>query len=487
MPPFDNIVGQDPQLIDPGNGNYRTAPGSPAADYGCRTFPAPGAIAALRQPDDLATPAFAWSTVGDRSAIEVSGTIAQDTAWSADTVRVTGNVKIGDGVTLTIAPGVLVEFKDYFELEVAGCLLAVGEPDAMIRFTSREPAKFKPDSTLVGTWGGIRFDRVAASNPDSHLSWCILEYAKALGPDFPDNCGGALHFAGGSGLRVSNSIFRHNAAVHGGALFTGLYASPTIVGCLFTANYAFYQGAAIYLHDSYPRLTNCTIVGNHDLSPEYYFATAALFCFLSKPQTTNCIAWGNTSTYFEQLQFYRTKEFYTGWCNIEGGYPGEMNIDAEPLFGEEWPYPYTLLEGSPCIDAGIEDISGLNLPLLDLAGLPRVAGGRVDMGCHEFTSLTSTPETPAAALALTCHPNPFNPSTRLSFNISVGGRYRLSIHDPAGRRVAVLLDEHLTAGLRELTWYGLDQSGRPLPSGVYLCRLTGAEGEVATARAVLLK
>lgn len=70
-----------------------------------------------------------------------------------------------------------------------------------------------------------------------------------------------------------------------------------------------------------------------------------------------------------------------------------------------------------------------------------------------------------------CVPNPFNPSTRLSFDLAAGGRASLKVYDAAGRLVATLLDEHRDAGHHQVTWDGRDDRGRRCPAGVYLYHL----------------
>jgi len=83
-------------------------------------------------------------------------------------------------------------------------------------------------------------------------------------------------------------------------------------------------------------------------------------------------------------------------------------------------------------------------------------------------------------------PNPFNPSTRIPFELTRGGRVSLSIYDVAGREVRAVLDRDLPAGLHQAEWDGRDQAGRNVASGVYFYRMhAGARTE--TRRMVLLK
>ena len=89
----------------------------------------------------------------------------------------------------------------------------------------------------------------------------------------------------------------------------------------------------------------------------------------------------------------------------------------------------------------------------------------------------------ADLLALTAHPNPFQPRTTLSFSVPKPGHVRLSIHDAAGRLVRTLVNESRAAGPQSVSWEGRDDSGHPVASGVYFYRME-AGGLVATERVV---
>ena len=83
-------------------------------------------------------------------------------------------------------------------------------------------------------------------------------------------------------------------------------------------------------------------------------------------------------------------------------------------------------------------------------------------------------------------PNPFNPSTTLSFNISIPGPVLISVHDLNGRRIRVLFDENRQSGSHQVTWDGRDGSGRTVASGTYFVRLSSG-GESSLAKVVLSK
>ena len=70
------------------------------------------------------------------------------------------------------------------------------------------------------------------------------------------------------------------------------------------------------------------------------------------------------------------------------------------------------------------------------------------------------------------HPNPFNPSTKISFALDEPSEHELAIFDLSGRRLHVLSRGHLPAGAHQATWDGRDDAGRALAGGVYLALLS---------------
>ncbi len=85
------------------------------------------------------------------------------------------------------------------------------------------------------------------------------------------------------------------------------------------------------------------------------------------------------------------------------------------------------------------------------------------------------------------HPNPFNPSTQIAYDLPRSARVSVTVYDVAGRLVRVIRDDVPTeAGSHAEAWDGMNNSGARLASGVYLCRLE-VDGEVFSRRMVLLK
>jgi len=83
-------------------------------------------------------------------------------------------------------------------------------------------------------------------------------------------------------------------------------------------------------------------------------------------------------------------------------------------------------------------------------------------------------------------PNPFNPSTTIRFSVPTAEQVTLSIYAPNGQLVRTLVDGTVQAGVHELVWNGVDQTGRPAASGVYVYRLNG-EQRTITKRMVLVR
>ena len=84
------------------------------------------------------------------------------------------------------------------------------------------------------------------------------------------------------------------------------------------------------------------------------------------------------------------------------------------------------------------------------------------------------------------YPNPFNPSTRLSYDIAEQVRVNITIFDAVGREVIKLFDGIQNPGFQNVVWNGKDQFGQNVPAGIYIYRMN-AGGFISTKKMVLLK
>ena len=73
-------------------------------------------------------------------------------------------------------------------------------------------------------------------------------------------------------------------------------------------------------------------------------------------------------------------------------------------------------------------------------------------------------------------PNPFNPSTELSFTVGRTGPVQVRIYSLRGQLVRTLVDEAMAAGAHTVQWNGTDDRGRAVASGSYAVRLTAPDG-----------
>ena len=84
------------------------------------------------------------------------------------------------------------------------------------------------------------------------------------------------------------------------------------------------------------------------------------------------------------------------------------------------------------------------------------------------------------------YPNPFNPTTTLSFSVKDAGHMSLNIYDMTGRLINTLVDGNLEQGYHKVTWEGVDATGNAVASGMYIYALQG-EGISITKKMILMK
>ncbi len=144
------------------------------------------------------------------------------------------------------------------------------------------------------------------------------------------------------------------------------------------------------------------------------------------------------------------------------------------------------------IDRSKIESMGLAYRYVDSSVLPgRRCAYRVEYetgGQRVLLFATQEIETAVASLALHQNkPNPFNPSTTISFYLPAEADVTLEIYDVGGRLVTrPLHGEKQSAGPHDVVWDGRDSAGRPVASGLYVYRLvTGKEN--LSSKMVLLR
>jgi predicted outer membrane repeat protein len=192
--------------------------------------------------------------------------------------------------------------------------------------------------------------------------------------------GGAVYILYGYPLLLDSCAFFGNSAGSGGAIYAT--RGPNLVNCVFAHNSAQY-GAGIYdggeqLHHA----TNCTFFANTASvhGGGIYYDTDYPY----ELYVTNSILWADQP---EEV-YIHDGEVLVSYSDIQGGWPGDGNMDAAPLWVDPDNGDYHLSPGSPCIDTGTNDAP--YLPDYDFEGDDRIMDGDgdtvaiVDMGVDEY-------------------------------------------------------------------------------------------------------
>lgn len=84
------------------------------------------------------------------------------------------------------------------------------------------------------------------------------------------------------------------------------------------------------------------------------------------------------------------------------------------------------------------------------------------------------------------YPNPFNPSTTISFQLAENSPVELVIYNIKGQKVKELMNSNLNAGYYEVIWSGNDDQNRSVSSGIYFYKMKSGK-YFSTGKCILLK
>jgi hypothetical protein len=201
----------------------------------------------------------------------------------------------------------------------------------------------------------------------------------------------------------------------------------------------------------------------------------------------NCILWENTAPNNPQIG----GDVNVVYSDVEGGFPGEHNIDVNPSFADTL---FHLADSSLCIGAGIDslDIGGTMhyCPPFCYYGGPRPnpPGSMPDIGACESPRANpislvegNISQLPNEYSLDQNYPNPFNPITTIKYGIPERKFVELRIYDILGREVELILNEEQDAG-----YYELNFDASQLSTGIYFYRLK-TDSFVETKKMVLMK
>jgi hypothetical protein len=204
--------------------------------------------------------------------------------------------------------------------------------------------------------------------------------------------GAAMYNEQTSNPVLVNCTFSGNSAAYGGGIGNRDASSPSLTNCVFSNNLANCGGAIANHYDSSPTLINCTFTANSAHTAGGGMWNDASSGVLGT--VTNCIFWANMP---DEIYPKDGTMMITYTC-LGGGWAGDGNIDADPLFADANNRDYQLLPGSPCIDAGnstqvppdytdLDNDANPTEPIpWDIqgpAGPGRINGAAVDIGAYE--------------------------------------------------------------------------------------------------------
>ena len=84
------------------------------------------------------------------------------------------------------------------------------------------------------------------------------------------------------------------------------------------------------------------------------------------------------------------------------------------------------------------------------------------------------------------YPNPFNPTTTISFALNEASDVQIDVYNITGQHVITLINEHLEADNHNIVWDGYDNEGISVSSGVYLYKMQAGR-YTSTKKMILMK
>jgi predicted outer membrane repeat protein len=184
------------------------------------------------------------------------GNVSGTWTLSGSPYLIEGEITIPNSQTLTIEPGVLVEFQGHYTLFVQGRLIAVGNETNFITFTINDTTGFYDPNSPLGGWYGIRFIYTPVQNDTSKINYCDFEYSKALGTDWTLNAGGAICIIDFDNIIISNSTFSHCSATRAGGAIYIWNSNLTIDNCDFDTNWSAWGGGLFSFRSEF-HLNHC--------------------------------------------------------------------------------------------------------------------------------------------------------------------------------------------------------------------------------------
>ena len=484
----------------------------------------------------------AVAAVRSAQAAPPNGIITTNTTWSGRVV-LTRDIKVAEGATLTVQPGTTVfvagtdaqnlfVWEDRVEIVVEGTLDVNGTAGSPVLFTSIDEASESDWVNIAVSNGSVEMDHTtlrhaeyglnASTREAITLNNCTFESNKSdidvsTVDEFPDSVG------------IHNCTFN----IGGGTAIDIKTHDVTVANCTFTGNGATQN--AVKLHNNGYTTVNAEIVDNTFNGQDVGTAIALHF--------GASVVEGNSITNFDRGIWAIRGQHYVGSTAA----PNDIADNRQGIFaacppGGQCPAscPRTLslvvrgnhihdnadgvvarrTGGTMAVDLGTTSDWGYNTivnntnscisNLSSSCGPVYAAGnywgtcnplpplcwvGEVDLSDYQCQPFTIAPpsrdepepaQVPRVTEIVGIAPNPFNPTTTVTFNLATGADAAIQVFDVAGRRVRSEPLGARTPGVHQWIWNGRDQQGNEVSSGVYFIVLRAGE-LVDRRKALLLK
>lgn len=282
---------------------------------------------------------------------------------------------------------------------------------------------------------------------------------------------------------VSNRIFGNNCDSNGGGIGCD-GGNPLIATNLIVGNTADPSGGGIYCSGTNPYVVNNTLC----LNRAGLLGGGIFVINDSNPSVINCILWADSSEFGPEIYAINSSPVVS-FCDVQGGWEGNGNIDTDPLFRDLENDDFRLMAtgcgnpyDSPCIDTGHPEILdslldcswGLGTILSDMGAYGGGDSVLVGIGDQDIV-------VPSHFALIQNYPNPFNASTNIQYSLPSASHVTIDIYDILGRRVVTLAQGLQQPGYHQVMWHASDHS-----SGLYFYRILAGE-YAETRKMVLLK
>ncbi|MBS1491872.1 MAG: T9SS type A sorting domain-containing protein [Bacteroidetes bacterium] len=295
-------------------------------------------------------------------------------------------------------------------------------------------------------------------------------------------------YGGGVVLNYSNSQLKNNV-IFNNRVYQAVASTPT------------YGGGGVWTNGNSTTISiveNNTIVNNSSAGAGSSVAGQGGGILVNAVPTTirNNIVWGNTAT-VSSITLKQIADGFSGtaavtYSCVQDGYTGTGNITSAPQFDST---NYLISASSPCIDAGNPG-AAFNDPESSTPGQAKFpARGTLinDMGAYggPLSKLIANtmvgvqePVSLVSSFQLKQNfPNPFNPTTKISYDIKSASFVSLKIYNSTGKEVTELVNRVQTQGSYSINF---DAGSYGLASGTYFYKLTSGT-ESITKTMLLIK